>query len=95
MPGASSRWIACGPAHSSPLLRAFLFVLGRSFVTCNASIVPRRPLKLAFASTLLSFQGFILALVIALVLAVLGDACPAIEPVLLSKVPADFAPLVQ
>jgi hypothetical protein len=70
-------------------------VLGRSFVTCNASIVPRRPLKLAFASTLLSFQGFILALVIALVLAVLGDACPAIEPVLLSKVPADFAPLVQ
>jgi hypothetical protein len=38
-------------------------------------------------------QGFLLAAVLALVLAVLGDVCPAVEPMLLSKVPAHMEPL--
>jgi hypothetical protein len=29
------------------------------------------------------------------VLALLGDVCPAVEPVLLSKVPASMAPLAE
>ncbi|KIZ01730.1 hypothetical protein MNEG_6234 [Monoraphidium neglectum] len=37
--------------------------------------------------------GFVLAAVLALVLAVLGDVCPAVEPMLLSKVPANMEPL--
>ncbi|KAI8465065.1 MAG: hypothetical protein J3K34DRAFT_525687 [Monoraphidium minutum] len=39
--------------------------------------------------------GFLLGAVVAVVLAVLGDVCPAVEPVLMSKVPANMAPLAS
>ncbi|GBF87337.1 hypothetical protein Rsub_00048 [Raphidocelis subcapitata] len=39
--------------------------------------------------------GFLLGAVIAVVLALLGDVCPAVEPVLLSKVPSNMAPLAD
>jgi hypothetical protein len=37
----------------------------------------------------------LLGAVLAVVLAVLGDACPAVEPVVLSMVPTDMAPLAK
>ena len=40
-------------------------------------------------------QGFLLAGVIALVLALLSDVCPAVEPILISKVPANMGPLAR
>ena len=44
---------------------------------------------------LLPPQGFLLGAVIAIVMAVLGDVCPAVEPLLLSKVPEAFAPVAR
>jgi len=39
--------------------------------------------------------AFLLAAVLALVLAVLADVCPAVEPVLLSRVPSNLAPIAD
>lgn len=40
-------------------------------------------------------QGFLLGAVIAVLLALLGDVCPAFEPIILAQVPANMKPIAE